>query len=125
MTLAHRNGGCCSKYLGLSDTQKAAADAAYRAETYKKERAACSVRKRPMMLVHVFSAKLRDDRDECDDDLKLDGPIVTLSFCMPETGKPAKERTYQVNAVYRQQLEHFAAEEDDDSEAMREARVAE
>lgn len=78
-----------------------------------------------MMLVHVFSAKLRDDRDECDDDLKLDGPIVTLSFCMPETGKPAKERTYQVNAVYRQQLEHFAAEEDDDSEAMMEAQDAE
>ncbi|MGX1084861.1 Z1 domain-containing protein [Pseudomonas sp. AP3_22 TE3818] len=111
--------------IGLSDTQKAAADAAYRAETYKKERAACSVRKQPMMLVHVFSAKLRADRDECDDDLKLDGPIVTLSFCMPETGKPAKERTYQVNAVYRQQLEHFVAEEDDDSEAMMEAQDAE
>ncbi len=111
--------------IGLSDIQKAAADAAYRDEIYKKERAACSVRERPMMLVHVFSAKLRDDRDECDDDLKLGDNIVTLSFCMPETGKPAKERTYQVNAVYRQQLEHFAAEADDDSEAMMEAQDAE
>lgn len=111
--------------IGLSDIQKAAADAAYRDEIYKKERAACSVRERPMMLVHVFSAKLRDDRDECDDDLKLDDNIVTLSFCMPETGKPAKERTYQVNAVYRQQLENFAAEADDDSEAMMEAQDAE
>jgi hypothetical protein len=111
--------------IGLSDAQKAAADAAYRAETYKKERAACSVRERPMMLVHVFSANLRDNRDDSDDDLKLDSPIVTLSFCMPETCKPAKERTYQVNAVYRQQLELLAAEEDDDSEAMMEAQDAE
>ncbi|QXH66724.1 Z1 domain-containing protein [Pseudomonas asgharzadehiana] len=110
--------------IGLSDPQKAKADAAYRAETYKKERAACSVRERPMMLVHVFNAKLRDDRNDRDEDLKLNDPIVTLSFCMPETGKPAKERTYQVNAVYRQQLEHFAAEEDDDSEAMMEAQDA-
>lgn len=78
-----------------------------------------------MMLVHVFSANLRDNRDDSDDDLKLDSPIVTLSFCMPETSKPAKERTYQVNAVYRQQLELLSAEEDDDSEAMMEAQDAE
>lgn len=111
--------------IGLSDSQKAAAEAAYQAEIYKKERAACSVRERPMMLVHVFGAKLRDDRVDCDDELKLDMPIVTLSFCMPETGKPAKERTYQVNAVYRQQLELYVAEEDDDSQAMMEAQDAE
>lgn len=111
--------------IGLSETQKRAADAVYQAEVYKKERAACSVRERPMMLVHVFKAQLREGREDCDDDLKLDGPTVTLSFCMPETGKPAKERTYQVNAVYRQQLEQFAAESDDDSEAMMEAQDAE
>ncbi|WP_077045959.1 Z1 domain-containing protein [Pseudomonas sp. KK4] len=110
--------------IGLSELQKAAADVAYRAETYKRERAACSVRERPMMLVHVISAKLRDDRKDCDNTLKLDDLIVTLSFCMPETSKPAKERTYQVNAVYRQQLEQFAAEDDDDAEAMMEAQDA-
>lgn len=111
--------------IGLSDTQKAAAEEAYRAEIYKKERAACSVRERPMMLVHVFNAKLREDGQDCDDTLKLDSPVVTLSFCMPETGKPAKERTYQVNAVYRQQLELYLAEDEDDSEPMMEAQDAE
>ncbi len=111
--------------IGLSDAQRAAAEAAYLAGIYKRERAACSVRERPMMLVHAFGAKLRDDRVDCDDELKLDTPVVTLSFCMPETGKPAKERTYQVNAVYRQQLELYAAEEDDDSQAMMEAQDAE
>jgi hypothetical protein len=111
--------------IGLSDIQIAAADAAYQAETYKKERAACSVRERPMMLVHLFSASLRTDPDESDDNLKLDEKIVTLSFCMPETCKPAEERTYQVNAVYRQQLEQFAAEADDDSEPMMEAQDVE
>jgi hypothetical protein len=78
-----------------------------------------------MMLVHVFSAKLREDGQDCDDKLKLDNPVVTLSFCMPETGKPAKERTYQVNAVYRQQLELYLAEDEDDSEPMMEAQDAE
>lgn len=111
--------------IGLSDIQIAAADAAYQDETYKKERAACSVRERPMMLVHLFSASLRTDQDQSDDNLKLDDQIVTLSFCMPETSKPAEERTYQVNAVYRQQLEQFAAEADDDSEPMMEAQDAE
>lgn len=111
--------------IGLSEPQKEAANAVYQAELYKKERAACSVRKRPMMLVHLFSADLREPQNESDDNLKLDGHIVTLSFCMPETSKPAQERTYQVNAVYRRQLEHFAAEVDDDSEAMMEAQDAE
>lgn len=111
--------------IGLSAAQKALAEAAYNAEIYKKERAACSVRERPMMLVHVFNAKLRDDGDEPDEKLEIESPVVTLSFCMPETGTPAKERTYQVNAVYRQQLELYIAEEDDDSEAMMEAQDAE
>lgn len=110
--------------IGLNDLQKAKADAAYHAGTYKKERAACSVRERPMMLVHVFNAKLRNDQDDQKEVLKHEHHIVTLSFCMPETNKPAKERTYQINAVYRQQLESFAAEEDDDAEAMVEAQDA-
>ena len=62
--------------------------------------------------------------EERDDQLRLDNPVVTLSFCMPETVKPAKERTYQVNAVYRQQLELYLAEDEDDSEPMMEAQDA-
>ncbi len=49
--------------IGLSVGQKSAAEAAYNAELYKKERAACSVREQPMVLVHVFNAKLRTDSD--------------------------------------------------------------
>jgi hypothetical protein len=114
--------------IGLTDQQKEEAQAAFDRGDYKKERAACSVRERPMMLIHVFNASLRNesgDGEKSDDDLKLANPVVTLSFCMPETRKPAKERTYQVNAVYRQQLELYQSEEDDDSEALVEAQDAE
>jgi hypothetical protein len=109
----------------LSETQKAAAQVAYENEVYRKERAACAVRERPMMLVHVFQAGLREEGQDCDDQLKLGSPVVTLSFCMPETGKPAKERTYQVNSVYRKQLELYLAEEEDDSGPMAEAQDVE
>lgn len=111
--------------IGLTDEQKKLAEQRYEDGDYKKERAACSVRERPMMLVHAFSAELRDDPGESDDSLKLDPLVVTLSFCMPETERPAKERTYQVNAVYRQQLEFYLDEEDDDAEALAEAQDAE
>lgn len=111
--------------IGLSDIQKKLAAERYDAGDYKKERAACSVRDRPMMLVHAFSAKLRTESPEGGGVLELDGPVVTLSFCMPETERPAKERTYQVNAVYRQQLERYLDEQDDDAEALAEAQDAE
>lgn len=111
--------------IGLDDDQKKSAAKRAEDDVYKKERAACSVRKRPMMLVHAFNAELRDDVSESDDILNLDQPVVTLSFCMPETARPAKERTYQVNAVYRKQLEFYLEEEDDDAEALAEAQDAE
>lgn len=60
-----------------------------------------------------------DHKEQSDDDLKIGSPVVTLSFCMPETRKPAKEHTYQVNAVYRAQLElQYQQEDDDDAEAI-------
>jgi hypothetical protein len=38
---------------------------------------------------------------------------------MPETRKPARDHTYQVNSVYRTQLElQYEQEEDDDAEAI-------
>lgn len=105
--------------IGLTEDQLARAEQAFADDIYKKERAACSVRDRPMLLVHIFNASLKEEFGESDVPLELKSPVVTLSFCMPESGKPAKERTYQVNAVYRQQLEMFLAEDDDDDlEAM-------
>lgn len=113
-------------WIALSPQQQMAADEARERGDYRKERAACSVRARPMLLVHVFNASLRDNGADSDDQLRLKDPVVTLSFCMPETAKAAKERTYQVNAVYRQQLElNLAEEEDDDAEAMMDGEDAE
>lgn len=109
-------------WIGLDVDQEKLALKRYADDDYRKERAACSVRERPMMLVHVFEPTLRDDpehKEQSDDVLKIGSPAVTLSFCMPETRKPAKEHTYQVNAVYRAQLElQYALEEDDDTEAI-------
>ena len=109
-------------WIGLDEAQERIALERFENDEYKKERAACSVRERPMMLVHVFEPTLRDDpehREQSDDVLKIGSPAVTLSFCMPETKKPAKEHTYQVNAVYRAQLElQYEQEDDDDAEAI-------
>lgn len=109
-------------WIGLDEEQEKLAMQRFADDEYKKERAACSVRKRPMMLVHVFEPSLRDDPEhpeKSDDELKIGSPVVTLSFCLPETRKPAKEHTYQVNAVYRAQLElQYAQEDDDDAEAI-------
>ena len=109
-------------WIGLSVDQEKLARQRISEDDYKRERAACSVRKRPMMLIHVFEPTLRDDpehKERSDDVLKIGSPAVTLSFCMPETKKPAKEHTYQVNAVYREQLElQYSLEDDDDAEAI-------
>jgi hypothetical protein len=109
-------------WIGLDDGQVDLANSRIANDEYKKERAACSVRSRPMLLLHVFIPSLRSagsENEASDDELKIGSPTVTLSFCMPETSKPAKEHTYQVNAVYRQQLEQqYEPEEDDDAEAM-------
>lgn len=105
-------------WIDLSKDQKDRADEAIANEVYRRERAACSVRERPLMLIHVFNASLKNDSESPSDDvLKITNPVVTLSFCMPETGKPSKARIYQVNAVYRQQLE-MLTETDDDEELI-------
>jgi hypothetical protein len=105
-------------WIDLDANQVAAADKAIAEDDYRRERAACSVRERPLMLLHVFNASLTTDSDSPSDaELEISAPVVTLSFCMPATGKPAKARTYQVNAVYRQQLELFS-ETDDDAELI-------
>lgn len=105
-------------WIDLDTQQIAAAEKAIAEDDYRRERAACSVRERPLVLVHVFNASLTPDPDSpSDDELAIPSPVVTLSFCMPATGKPSKARIYQVNTVYRQQLELFT-ESDDDEELV-------
>ena len=71
------------------------------------------------MLLHIFNAMLASKPDvpnPSDGQLLIANPIATVSFCMPETNKLATARSYQVNAVYRQQLDLF--DEPDDDEEM-------
>lgn len=75
----------------------------------KGDRAYCLVRKRPLMLIHAFNGQATG--------LELEGPIVSLSFCMPSTNLITKSHTYQVNKVYVRQLE-LATESDDDEQMI-------
>jgi hypothetical protein len=80
------------------------------------DRPFCRVRKRPLLLIHLLNIAPDDPQRRAD--LNLQGPVVSLSFCTPPTDLPPIERSYQVNAVYRKQLELFATEPDDDDVAL-------
>lgn len=116
---ANRVADPVDAWIDLSDVQKELAQKRIEDGTYKRERSACSVRERPLAILHIFNARLADKSDasdQSDDDLLIESPVATISFCMPETYKPSKARSYQVNAVYRKQLELF--EEPDDDEEL-------
>ena len=75
------------------------------------DRVFCRKRERPLLLIHVIgetgSHKNR----------RFTGPVASLSFCLPVSGITPEARSYQVNAVYRRQLE-LSLEPDDDEEKM-------
>ncbi len=75
------------------------------------DRAFCRNRVKPLLLIHVIGQTGSDKRR------KFVGPVVSLSFCLPETRIVPEARSYQINAVYRKQLE-LALEPDDDEEKM-------
>ncbi len=76
------------------------------------DKAFCAQRTRPLLLIHLFTTGSKTDG------LKLTGPVVSLSFCLPATRREAIARTYQVNAVYRRQVQNEADSEAEDDEAM-------
>lgn len=98
--------------IGLDKDQIAAADALKASGELRGDKAYCAQRNRPLLLIHVFTT------DETMKDMKLKGPVVTLSFCLPGTSKPIDERVYQVNTVYRRQIEEAVNAEAEDDEAM-------
>lgn len=103
-------------WLGMSDDEVAAARAEMAAEEgHRGERAVCSARERPLLLVHVFNAALGQ---EAKGTLDIENPVITISVCLPGTALAAKARVYQVNAVYRKQLELFDDEVEDDEEMI-------
>ena len=75
------------------------------------DRVFCRKRARPLLLIHVIGETGSDKKR------KFTGPAVSLSFCLPDTGIAPEARSYQVNTVYRRQLE-LALEPDDDEEKM-------
>ena len=106
-------------WINLTEKQSQIAEQRILDKEYNRERSACSVRGRPLVLLHIFNAMLAgkpDGPNPSDGQLLIANPIATVSFCMPETSKLATARSYQVNAVYRQQLDLF--DEPDDDEEM-------
>jgi hypothetical protein len=99
--------------IGLNADQLADAQAEkVREGGLRGDKAYCAQRTRPLLLIHLFTT------GGTPSGLKMDGPIVSLSFCLPATRREAAARTYQVNAVYRRQLEFEADSEAEDDEAM-------
>ena len=74
-------------------------------------RACCAERETPLMLIHLLEVA-----NSCHE--RIGDVVATLSFCMPSTSIPAVARTYQVNAVYREQILHGSIEPDDDDVPM-------
>jgi hypothetical protein len=102
--------------IGLSAEQLADGDAEKgRDGGLKGDKAYCAQRTRPLLLIHVFTTG-----DAVPGKILTD-PVVSLSFCLPTTAKASTARTYQVNAVYRKQIEAEANSETEDDEAILEA----
>jgi hypothetical protein len=83
-----------------------------RAGGLRGDKAFCAQRTRPLLLVQIFTT------GEMTTAKKLSGAVVSLGFCLPSTNKAPTARTYQVNAVYRRQIELEANSETEDDEAM-------
>ncbi len=104
--------------IGMGTEEIRRANDIVAAEDVSAERAACMARLRPLLLIHVFNALLASEA-ESDAPLATGNPVITLSFALPGTAQPAKTRVYQVNTIYKRQLELFAAgEQDDDEDAI-------
>nr|WP_284694209.1 Z1 domain-containing protein [Rhodoplanes serenus] len=102
--------------IALSQEQlDAAAAEKTREGGLRGDKAYCAQRARPLLLIHVFTTQPNAEGKELTD------PVTSLSFCLPRTDKASTARTYQVNAVYRRQLEAEANSEAEDDEAILEA----
>ncbi|WP_419914612.1 hypothetical protein [Hoeflea sp.] len=99
--------------LLLSAARRRKAEVLKEESSLRGDRPFCAVRTRPLMLVHFFKAEIEDPRFR----LK-DTPIVSLSFCMPETEIPVLPRTYEVNTVFRRQIETLSTETDEDESML-------
>jgi hypothetical protein len=81
------------------------------AGSVRGDRRFCRFREKPLLIIHVIGNVGSPATSS------FSGPVVSLSLCLPETDVTATPRSYQVNAVYRRQLE-LNLEMDDDEEVM-------
>jgi hypothetical protein len=103
--------------IGLEEEERAAAEADIREGNAARGFCAYSWhRKRPLLLIHLFQAELKNDYKG--EKLMITNPVVTLSFCMPTTSVNPVERLYQVNKVYRNQLLDMTFEPEDDEQMI-------
>ena len=86
-------------------------------EGIRKETELNLSRIRPLLIAHLFVAKLKSSSEG---KLESGGCVASLSFCMPGTRIKPVLQTYAVNTVYRRQLDLFRREEDDDTEYLEE-----
>ena len=99
--------------LLLSKVSREKAETLKQKGEYRGDRAYCYVREQPLLIVHLFHVP--EPNQNLTELLAIkDRPIVSLSFCMPKSDIPVQAREYEVNAVYRKQLELWATEIDDD-----------
>jgi hypothetical protein len=99
--------------ITLSPAQiEAAASERDREGGLRGDKAYCAQRARPLLLVHIFNTKGEVQVPG----KSLTDPVVSLSFCLPATGRASSARTYQVNPAYRRQV--TADNEADDDEAI-------
>ena len=97
--------------LGLTSEQ--IQDAKAKGEEYdiRGDKKYCAVRSSPLLLIHLFSTG---------EGSKIIGgqTVASLSICFPSTSVPLRERTYQVNEVFRRALRAALDDESDDDEEL-------
>lgn len=102
--------------LLLNQQELQAAEELGRLRGLRGDRPYCAIRKRPLLLISLMKVS---GPEEVLRDLKIKTqPVATLGFAMPETERVTVPRTYEVNAVFKKQLELFEAEEDEDLEMI-------
>jgi len=84
----------------------------------KGDRKYCLQLQRPVLLIHVVrtDGEFNETPEPEGEKLKLKDPVVSLSLCVPSTSVAPETRTYQVNTVYKTQMDMFASEPDDDED---------
>jgi hypothetical protein len=102
--------------IGLNPREIGQAEEQAKILNIKGEEKYCLIRRRPLLIIHVFGA----DKDAYDG-FTIGEHNLSLSVCLPSTKLPVVERTYQVNEVFRRSLMTPVDDEtDEDEEAVME-----